>query len=91
MRAGCTAERAHAALDGFLCERVTNGVLHIPWRAATAAAAASALCVFVRMLYTPLLLPMLLLIAAVAAAASSRATNWKVIVRGLKDTADRRL
>ena len=29
--------------------------------------------------------------AAVVAAASSRATNWKVIVRGLKDTADRRL
>jgi len=82
------AERVHAALDGFLCERVTNDVLHIPWRAATAAAAAaSALCIFVRMLYA---------VAAVAdatstAAASSRATNWKVIVRGLKDTADRRL
>jgi hypothetical protein len=29
--------------------------------------------------------------AAVIAAASSRATNWKVIVRGLKDTADRHL
>lgn len=29
--------------------------------------------------------------AAVVAAASSRTTNWKVIVRGLKDTADRRL
>lgn len=29
--------------------------------------------------------------AVTAAAASSRATNWKVIVRGLKDTADRRL
>lgn len=29
--------------------------------------------------------------AAAAVAASSRATNWKVIVRGLKDTADRRL
>lgn len=29
--------------------------------------------------------------ASTAVAASSRATNWKVIVRGLKDTADRRL
>lgn len=28
---------------------------------------------------------------ASAAAASSRATNWKVIVRSLKDTVDRRL
>lgn len=87
MRTQCTAERAHAALDGFLCERVTNGVLHIPWRAATISRRRErTMCLRSDVIRCTAVAP-----DAAAAAASSRATNWKVIVRGLKDTADRRL